>query len=182
MEYNDIKPGELVKVLTKEEDTEEEFWAKVLENNGEYLFVTYLQDSDKVYKGACVHSFESKANRVDYENLTEHWPDTIDLADIEMSKIAPNMFVFDIEVDDDDDDSDIYDAEDEDGGDDDSDEDSGDEMVLPPPDATTVDQQWNAWQPRTNGQKRFKETIDSLEVYARHAADDHNIRVQNRRK
>jgi hypothetical protein len=180
---SDIKVGEILKVLAVENDdeAEDEFWVKVLENNGEYLFVTYLSDTYKLYKGACVYSLEGKANRVDFENILEHHDGVVNLEDIGLTRIDTNMYVFDEEWDENDSDSDIY----EESGDDEDEYDLTDGFVvpdtvidgpvLPPPDAEGLERDWRAWSPRSVGESRFKKMVDRIEERARHQADDLNF-------
>lgn len=182
MDIKHIKPHEIVKVLTiDDDDVEETFWAKVVGNEGQYLFVTYLSYTDKVYKGATVLSFDTKVSRADPESVAEHYPDTIDLGDVGIMKIDKNMYVVEEEVDSSDDDSDIYEQEDDDENEYDmADEfivpdDEMDERYVPPPDAALVDSDWEKWQPKTNGEKRFKDIVDRIEAHAIIQVDNSNF-------
>jgi hypothetical protein len=180
---SDIKVGEILKVLAVENDdeAEDEFWVKVLENNGQYLFVTYLVDTYKLYKGACVYSLEGKANRVDFDNILEHHDGVTNLEDIGLTRIDTNMYVFEDEWDENDSDSEINDIEDED--EDEYDLTDGfvvpdtviDGPVLPPPDAESLERDWRSWSPRSVGESRFKKMVDRIEERARHQADDLNF-------
>jgi hypothetical protein len=182
---SDIKVGEILKVLAVESDdeAEDEFWVKVLENNGEYLFVTYLSDTSKLYKGACVYSLEGKANRVDFENILEHHDGVTSLEDIGLTRIDTNMYVFDEEWDENDSDSEIYEESCDDEDEDEYDLTDGfvvpdteiDGPVLPPPDAEGLERDWRAWSPRSVGESRFKKMVDRIEERARHQADDLNF-------
>ena len=91
---NEIEKGHIVKVLVDGDD--DEYYASVLSNEGEYLFVTYFTPIGKNYKTAPVHSFESKAEKVDFESLTEHY---LDSKEIGVKKIGKNMYVFGDEID-----------------------------------------------------------------------------------
>lgn len=183
---SDIRVGEILKVLTanEEDDTEEENWAKVVENNGQYLYVTYLSTIGKIYKGASIHSLEPRVNRVDFECITEHYDGVFDLEEIGVDRIGTNMYIFGNTVNSDDDDSEIYDDEDEDDGSEGEEYDTADGFVVPdtetgadgvfqpPPDAEQTDKDWNAWNPRTSGERLFKETVDRIEHRARIQMDN----------
>ena len=58
--FSDIVPHEMIKVLVNSDDIEEDFYAKVISNEGDKLFVSYISPSSKIYKGACIYSFDSK--------------------------------------------------------------------------------------------------------------------------
>lgn len=179
----DIKCGEIVKVLAQDDDeVEEEYWAKVVSNEGNYLFVTYLSETDKGYKGAEVYSLDAHVNRVDFENLTEHHREVTDFSDVHIMRVGTNMYVFEDEYDMDDSDSEIYEID----GDEDEDEyDTTDGFVvpdteidgpvLPPPDAREIDRDWDSWNPQTAGQQRFKSLVDRMDELARHQADNMNF-------
>ena len=171
----DIKIGEIVRVLTDIDDIEEEMYAKVLRNTGEFLYVTYLSSTDMLYKGACVYGLESTANMVQYDTITEHHEGVTDLRDIGISMPSRNCFVFDNEIDNDDSCSDIV-TDDEEGSDiDDLIDDSPIEGRIESPEgARAIDQEWNRWQPSTEGGRHFKDTVDRLEERARAEADEQN--------
>ena len=165
----DIKPHELVNVLV-----EEEMIAKVLSNEGDYLLVTYLSPSDKVYKRAKVFTFEAKAERVDFECLTVHHPDVIDVSELGLVKVRPNMFVYEDDID----------SESESEVEtDDSDSDSAgslDDFVVPddedvclkPCDHQEIDENWRTWRPASAGAKRFKQRVDQIEAYMNNEIDE----------
>ena len=173
----EISPHEVIKVLVDFDGVEEELYAKVLRNDDINLVVTYLSPTSKVYKGACVYSFESTVERVNFDSITEHYAGVIDITDIDMTNIGKNMFVLDREIIQDHD-SDIEDASDED---DQYEEDGfvvsdGEESPSGlPPDHMEVDQKWNEWQPTTSGGRHFKNVIDAIECRVRHQADEKNF-------
>ena len=179
----DIKCGEIVKVLAQNDDeVEEEYWAKVVSNEGDYIFVTYLSETDKGYKGADVYSLDAHVSRVDFENLVEHHSELTNFADVNIIRVGTNMYVIEDEYDTDDSDSEIYEVDGE------LDEDEYDTtdvfvvsdteidgQVLPPPDAAEVNRDWENWNPRSDGQRRFKTLVDNMDELARHQADDMNF-------
>ena len=87
----EIFPHEVSKVLVDFDGVEEELYAKVLRNDDINLVVTYLSPTSKVYKGACVYSFESTVERVNFDSITEHYAGVIDITDIDMTNIG-NMY------------------------------------------------------------------------------------------
>jgi len=173
----DIKPGEIVRILTDIDDIEEEMYAKVLRNTGDFLYVTYLSATDMLYKGACVYGLESTANAVQYETITEHHEGVMDLCDIGMCMPSRNCFVFDREIDENDSCSDVITDDDDDGSDLDDFIDDGpiQGRIEAPPGATVIDEEWNSWQPPTEGGRSFKTTVDRIEERARAEADEHNF-------
>lgn len=175
----EISPHEVIKVLVDFDGVEEELYAKVLRNDDINLVVTYLSPTSKVYKGACVYSFEATVERVNFDSITEHYTGVIDITDIDMTNIGKNMFVLDREIIEDHD-SDIEDASDE------EDQYESDFVVSDGEEGTTpealgitdhveVDQKWNEWQPSTSGGRHFKNVIDAIECRVRHQADEKNF-------
>ena len=170
MNIDDIQPHEIIKVLVDDDGVEEHVWAKVIQNERLFLFVSYLSQTEMVYKGACVYSFEPKVNMVNVESITEHHQGTVDLVEVGFYKIKTNMFVDDDEVDDSCEDSDVEDF----GRDEDL-----DDFVVPdspsgslPPDAQQLDIEWTEWSPATFGGQYFKSVVDRIEERARIARDE----------
>jgi hypothetical protein len=167
----DIKPGELVEVFVG--DSEDQL-AKVLSNEGSYLLVTYLSPVNKIYKAAKVFSFEAKAERVDFDSLTTHHKDVVDVLELGIKKVRVNMFVYEEDVD--------SDSESEVGTDDSDDDSEGslqdfivpddEEVLCKPCDHLAVDEAWNSWKPHSPGALRFKKKVDAIEEYMNHQIDD----------
>ena len=169
---SDIKLGELVDVLV---DDNSEYLAKVLSNEGDYLLVTYLSSSEKVYKSAKVFSFEAKAERVDFDTLTTHYSDIIDVKDIGLVKIAKNMFVYTDDIDEDSSseiETDESDSDDSAGSLDDFIVPDDEEVLIKPNDHLEVDTAWSKWRPTSAGAQRFKKNIDSIEEHMNHQIDE----------
>ena len=171
----EIYPHEVIKVLVDFDGVEEELYAKVLRNDDINLVVTYLSPTSKIYKGACVYSFESSVERVNFDSISEHYAGVIDITDIDMTQAGKNMFVFEREID-----SEIEDESDEedqyesdfvvsDG------EESPSGRATVPPDHQEVDKNWNEWQPSTSGGRHFKSVIDAIDCRVRHQADEKNF-------
>lgn len=176
----EISPHEVIKVLVDFDGVEEELYAKVLRNDDINLVVTYLSPTSKVYKGACVYSFEATVERVNFDSITEHYAGVIDITDIDMTNIGKNMFVLDREIIEDHE-SDIEDASDEEDQyeKDDFVVSDGEEGTSPRAlgiaDHQEVDQKWNEWQPSTSGGRHFKNVIDAIECRVRYQADEKNF-------
>ena len=70
---SEIQPGELIKVLVNlEDDIEDEIYAKVKENNRDYVVVSYYTETSMTYKGARLYELEDNDELVQEENLSEH--------------------------------------------------------------------------------------------------------------
>ncbi len=171
----DIRPHEVIKVLVEFDEVEEELYAKVIKNDGGSLLVTYLTPTSKLYKGACVYSFEPKVERVTIESITEHHDDTVDILDVNMTQVGKNMFVLNDEIIND------HDSEIEDESDDEYESDFvvSDDCATPRTlgiaNYQEVDKNWNEWQPSTSGGRHFKNVIDSIECRVRTMIDEENF-------
>ena len=176
----DIKPGELVEVLVGDPEPEEQI-AKVLSNEGSYLFVTYLSPTNKIFKSAKVFSFEAKAERVDFESLTTHHKDVIDVSDLGIKKVHTNMFVYEDDID-----SESESEIETDESDDDS-EGSLKDFIVPdnideickPCDHQAIDKVWSTWRPASAGAQRFKKRVDEIEEFMNHQIDEKFIFKKN---
>jgi len=175
----EIFPREVIKVLVDFDGVEEELYAKVLSNDSINIVVTYLSPTSKIYKGACVYSFESSVERVNFDSISEHYAGVIDITDIDMTHAGRNMYVFSREIISDHD-SDIEDESDEeDQYESDFVVSDGDEDTTPRAlgisDYQEVDRKWNEWQPSTSGGRHFKSVIDMIECRVRHRGDEKNF-------
>ena len=163
---SEIVKGDYIKVLVENDD---EYFASVLSNEENYLFVSYLFPIGKSYKSALVYSFEAKAERVDFESILEHYND----GGFTMKKVGKNMYVF-VENIDPDSDSEIEDIEDYEDSESEnsfvvSDTEDMDEL---PPDAKELDEAWNKWSPKTPSAKNFKKTIEQIEAAVKIEGDN----------
>jgi len=167
---HDIKKDEIIIVLVEELG---ENLAKVVSNEGEYLIVSYLSPSEKVYKGTKVYSFESKTEFVSFDSLVTHYIDNVDLENLGFVKVQENMFV---EKEDIDEDSSSEIETDDESDDSDTEMDfivpDDEEIRLKPIDHKEVDARWNTWTPATPGAKRFKDKIDMIEKYMNNQIDE----------
>ena len=176
MDYKDIKPAEVVKVLLEDDDVEEDTWAKVISNEGEYLYVTYLTPTSRVYKDACVYEFDSQVSRVEFQSLMENYSGVKTVTDIGWRRVGDgNAWVMEEEVDDSVTTSEVEDLSD-------SEEEDMDFVVPddpaefePPPDSKEVDEQWEQWKPTSEGGRHFKNVVDHIEMKVKAAYDDHKF-------
>lgn len=177
--FSEIVPHEMLKVLVNFDNVEEELYAKVISNEGDKLFVSYISPSSKIYKGACIYMFDSKVEIVNPENILEHYKDVIDVSEIGFIKIDDsNHFVIENEIEDSELESDI-----EDMSDSDSDtsldsfiaEEDPEQWELPG-DHREVDNQWDNWRPSSVGETHFKNTVDRIERYAKIHYDNLQMR------
>jgi hypothetical protein len=183
MDYTDIKPAEVVKILLEDDGIEEDFWAKVISNEGEYLYVTYLTPTSRVYKDACVYEFDSQVSRVEFQSLMEHYPDVKTITDVGWRRVGDgNSWVIEEEVDDSVTTSDVEDLSDSEYEADELHQSMQDFVVPdnlnefePPPDAKEVDTQWDEWKPTSEGGRHFKNVVDRIESKVRAAYDDHKF-------
>ena len=72
--FYEIQPGDLVRVLVNiEDDIEDELYATVKENNEDYLVVSYYSETSLTYKCARLYELdETKDELVQETNLSEH--------------------------------------------------------------------------------------------------------------
>jgi hypothetical protein len=167
----DIKENDFVLVLVEEDS---ESLAKVIFNKGEYLIVSYLCQSGKVYKGTKVFSFETLTEFVEFDSLVEHYIDVTDLKELGFVKVHENMFVEKEDID-----EDSLNEIETDESETESDTEMNDfivpddeEILIKPVDHREVDSKWDTWKPRTSGAKRFKEKIDMIEAYMKSQIDE----------
>lgn len=184
MNKNDIRPHEILKVLVEGDDgIEEELWARVVANDPDKIYVTYLSYTSKIYKGACVYSFDTCVSPVDIESISEHHAEVVDLDKIDVSRIGSNMFVFNSEVYESDSDSSIDEMSEEEDDEDDTSgsfiDDSGVGVGELPPDAQEIDDAWNEWKPTTIGGRHFKKTVDHIEQVAKTELDNEKFMSKN---
>lgn len=173
IEHKEIQEGDVVKVNAIEDEIEEPAWGVVAMNTGTVLGVRYLSMSTQVYKNATVYRLDEETQPVRYETLLEHWPSGATLEDAGFRGLGDDRWASLDEIDEGED-SDIWSEEEDD--DDDSldgfivrDEDVPEgERFERPPDAGELDAEWSAWEPRSPGARSFKETVDMIEMRAKH--------------
>lgn len=165
----DVCCGEIVEVHLDDEDC----LAKVLSNEGAYIFVTYFYETDKMYKGTGVYLFDSQAQRVDFESLVSHYVDTVDITELGFKKVGKNMYVVENDIDPDST-SEIETDESSDESESDDFVASDDESGVPLDDYKAIDDEWNSWTPDTDGARRFKNTVNRIEARVRHTQDEKN--------
>jgi hypothetical protein len=171
--FSDIQPGELIKVLVNiEDDIEDEMYATVKENNKDYLVVSYFAETSLVYKNTNLYELEDKEELVQEENLSEHYK-SMNI----FKRVKDNLYAV-IEDIDSGEDSEIFD-ESEDEGSDLNDfivpDNEIDGMVIPPSNHASIDKEWNDWQPKSPGSMKFKQIVDDIETRAKYQADEANL-------
>jgi len=174
IQFCEIQPGDLVKVLVNiEDDIEDELYAKVKENNEDYLVVSYYSETSLTYKCARLYELdETKDELVQSENISEHHQDPS-----YFKNIKDNLYAMIDDIDSDED-SEIIDESDDDGSDLEDfivPDDEVDGMVIPPPNNAIIDKEWDEWEPRSPGSMRFKEIVNVIETQAKIQADELNF-------
>jgi len=183
MNVSEIKPCEIrendtVKILAKEDDIEEEMFARVAMNTGNVLGVHYLYPTTKLYKSATCYRLEDEMQPVSFESLTLHYPGgTFEDASFRRVNSTPELWAPLDEINEDEE-SEIW-SEEEDSDSEDSldgfivrDEDVPEsERAARPSDARDIDRAWNDWEPMSPGAKRYKEVVNSIEERIKHSND-----------
>ena len=173
IKISEIQPGELIKVLVNlEDDIEDEMYAKVKENNNDYIVVSYYSETSMTYKGARLYELEDKDELVQEENLSEHHQ-SLDF----FKNVKENLYYMIDEIDSDED-SDIIDESDDDGSD-------LEGFIVPDSECTDVisipknyreiDKEWNEWKPTSHGSLRFKNMVNDIETMAKYQTDELNF-------
>ena len=172
--FYEIQPGDLVRVLVNiEDDIEDELYARVKENNEDYLVVSYYSETSLAYK--CAHLYELDETRdelVQSDNISEHYQ-----SPNYFTNVKDNLYAMIDDIDSDED-SEIVDDSDDEGSDLEDfivPDDQVDGMVIPPPNNATIDKEWNEWEPRSPGSMRFKEIVNVIETQAKIQADEMNF-------
>ncbi len=172
---DEIKQNEIIKVLVlvEEEDLEIESYAIVQDNRGDYLEIRYLEETNRIYKSAPIHSYSDKIDIIRFDAITEHHSGINELTDIDMQKVGDNMYAHldEIDIDEDSDIISIYEDE-EDYELDDFVVEDGNEIMERPPDHREIDEEWNNWNPVSPGALRFKQTIDMIEYHVNQKNDE----------
>jgi len=167
IQLNEISRNELIKVfLEDEEEITEEMYARVIRNNGSNLYVNYLTSTSMFYKDAVIYKYEEETNIVEtFESICEHYPGTFYLDEIGFQEIEDNLFVKESDIDSECSDSDIHDYSSEDNNSFIAPEDT-DQWELPP-DHAMVDSNWDRWIPKSDGERRYKDMVDKIDMIAK---------------
>lgn len=174
IEFSEIQPGDLLKVLVNVDEVEDEQYAKVDENCDDYLILRYYSESSFSYKGAPVYILDEETNLIRGDSILEHYTD----GDTVFTCIndVDRMYVITSEQD-----SDVESVLYNESDDDVSSmgnfivSDSEIDNIELPPDHATIDREWNNWQPRSPGSTRFKQMVDAIEERARIQMDEVNF-------
>ncbi len=165
---SEIKPNETVKILCNYDEVEEELYALVDDIFTTTMSVKYFLPTSKFYKGAPVYELCEDADPVGFESLMEHY-----IEESPLTIIRNNMYYDPSEETNSE--SEIEDMSDSECESEDSfivDDNEVDGEVNLPPDHQEVDRQWDTWRPSTVGARKFKDTVDRLEMFAKHQADE----------
>jgi len=170
--FAEIQPGDLLKVLLNIDDVDDEMYAVTKENRDDYLIVNYYLETSLVYKGARVYELDENEELVQQENLCEHYPE----GETVFKSVDNMLYCIEDEIEEDMESVLIDESDDE------SDlegfivpDDEIDGEVIPPGDYKVIDQEWNDWQPLSPGSRRYKELVDSIEEFAKMQADNLNF-------
>ena len=174
IEFSEIQPGDLLKVLVNIDDVEDEQYARVEENRDDYLIILYYSESSFSYKRAPVYTLDEETNLIRGDSILEHHAcrDNVFTCVNDVDRMYVITSEQDSEVE-----SVLCDESDEDISSTDTFivSDSEIECIELPPDHETIDRQWNEWQPRSPGSTRFKQTVDAIEEKARLQMDEVNF-------
>lgn len=166
---DEIKPGDIVKVLVALDDVEEHSYATVSMNTGNVLGVNYLTPTPRLYKSATLYTVDDEVSPAPYESLTEHYESGTTFNDLEFKRVDSSQWARLSEIDVEDSCSSIW----SEGSDSESDlsfvvsDGEPGQGIDVPPDHREVDAAWNAWEPLSPGARSFKETIDNIEANIR---------------
>lgn len=168
--FEEISPGDLLKILVVEEDVEIETWALVKENRDDYLVIHYFEDTSLVYKYARLLKLSTQDELIRAESICEHHYKNF------LVNVKEDLWAEPRDIDSDQE-SFIYDESDE--SEDDSfivsDSEPIEGWVEPPENHREIDKAWEEWIPTTRGASTFKDTVDSLEAFAKIKADENNF-------
>ena len=171
--FNEIKPNDIVKVLTnlEDEDIDVELYAVVKDNRGDFLEINYFSETSLLYKNARIYELEEEENYVQEANLTEHYENEL------LVEVKEGHWVLPGEIDEEY--SSSIEDESEDDGSDLNDfivcDSEVDGEINKPPGWQEIDQDWKNWEPSGPGMKRFKDVVDRLEQRAKYEADELNL-------
>lgn len=170
----EVQPGDLLKVVVVIDDVEDELFAKVLNNRGDYIELHYFEETSLTYKGTRVYTLESETNIIRGESICEHYPD----GETVFEHISDERYVLKGEMDSGEDESTFYDDSDDSGSDLRGFVVSDSEIDGPlglPDDYEIVDSMWRQWRPPSEGSLGFKHVVDDIEARARIHMDNVNF-------
>ena len=166
IQLSEVQPGDLLKVLVVVDEVEDELFARVSDNRGDYLEIHYFEETSLTYKGARVYVLESDMNIIREESICEHHMDRESV----FQHISDGRYVLKGEMDSGDEGSTFYDDSDDSGSDLRGFVVSDSEIDGPldlPHDHAVVDSAWRKWRPPSEGSIGFKQTVDDIEARAR---------------
>ena len=161
--YEDILKGDYLKV--KVVDHEENQWAKAYTGVSDIneLIVVFLSDTgDYTVEGYTLWALDRHVTTIHVESLVEHYPGIKDITELGFEKLRDCLYVNIDDIDEDEDDDDSLDGF---IVKDDVDENPRNEDFP-------RNVEWELWKPATQGQQRFKDTVDIIEEKARIELDE----------
>ena len=174
IQLSEVQPGDLLKVVVVVDDVEDELFARVYENRGDYVELHYFEETSMTYKGARVYALESETNIIRGESICEHYPD----GETVFEHISDERYVLKGQMDSGDEESTFYDDSDDSGSDLRGFVVSDTEIDGPlnlPHDHAAVDSAWRQWRPPSEGSLGFKQVVDDIEARARIHMDNVNF-------
>ena len=173
IQLSEIQPGDLLKVVVVIDEVEDELFAIVAENRGDYLEIHYYEETSMIYKRARVYKLEHEVNIIRVESICEHYIDR----ETVFEHISDGKYVMKGEMESDEE-STFYDESDDSGSDLRGFVVSDNEIDGPldlPHDHELVDITWNKWNPPSEGSRSFKQVVDDIEARARIHMDNINF-------
>ena len=173
IQLSEIQPEDLLKVVVVVDEVEDELFARVAENRGDYLEIHYYGETSMTFKGARVYALEPEVNIIRVESICEHYIDR----ETVFEHISDEKYVMKGEMDSEEE-STFYDDSDDSGSDLRGFVVSDNEIDGPldlPHDHEIVDRTWNQWNPPSEGSRSFKHVVDDIEARARIHMDNVNF-------
>lgn len=179
IKLEDIKAGNILKVLLNLDDIEEEHYARVCSVYDTFILVRYLLATEKNYENDCVYEEDGTDEVVELSSICEHYPDTNNYTDVDgIQKIAQTpYYIFRDHPPESTDESswETASSEDQDSYVEDDFCTHDDNMPSPPPGHKEIDREWDAWEPTSRGARRFKERVDLIEQAVRQHREDKKL-------
>ena len=165
LSLSEFSLGEIVKILVEDDETEEECFATINLIDETKLYVKYLSERNKIYKDAPMYIYDEHVNEVEIESIVEHYKDVKCITEIGFIEVQKDCYVKEDDIDSECSDSDIDDLSSEEENDFIAEEDFSQWQL--PEDHEQVDGDWGKWNPRTDGERHYKNVVNRIEQYAK---------------